>query len=270
MTNRSFLKWAGGKANALTSLWETIPREGDRFVEPFMGSATVSLNADYERYELYDFNADLVYLCRWAAKRPGSLIKKARLLFTPENNTEAAYLRLRMAYNTSQDPKERAVLLLYLNRHGYNGLVRYSKKSGFNVPFGRYPSPYFPEAEILAFHAKLKHAVFRHRSIESLRLCNLDAGTIIYCDPPYLPLSKTASFSQYTEAGFCLKMQATLDRRASNWRDKGAQVFVSNHDAPLLDKVYRRYTEKHCFHVSRTISQDGKNRKPAKEVLLNY
>ena len=270
MISRSFLKWVGGKANAMEHLWEHLPREGARFIEPFMGSATVSLNMNYEDYELYDVNKDLIFLCRWASRRPGSLIQKASQFFCAANNSEASYYALRQAYNRSTDMEERAVLFLYLNKHGYNGLSRYNQKGVFNVPYGRYKGPRFPEKEIVLFHQKMKRAKFACRSLEKLRLRGLSEQTVIYNDPPYLPMTKTANFTAYSEAGFSINMQALLDKRAKSWQQKGAQVFVSNHAAPILDAVYRNCRTKKEFLVDRSVSCKGDKRLPASEVILMY
>ena len=70
------------------------------------------------------------------------------------------YYSIRDEFNNIQDPYRRAVLFLYLNRHGYNGLCRYNKSGGYNVPFGRYVKPYFPELEIQYLAQKLKKASF--------------------------------------------------------------------------------------------------------------
>jgi len=72
-------------------------------------------------------------------------------LSTGKKNTTACVLNL-----TDQEPKLKAALFLYLNRHGYNGLCRYNASGEFNTPFGRYKKPYFPEKEMLHFAGRPK------------------------------------------------------------------------------------------------------------------
>lgn len=152
---RPFLKWAGGKYRLLDRLLPSIPA-GARLVEPFVGSGAVFLNAGFACYLLCDLNADLIGLYRTLRRDGERFIAEARALFTPGNNTQEAFLRLRETFNVSSDAEERSVLFLYLNRHSYNGLVRYNSKGIYNVPFGKYKAPYFPERELTAFLDKLR------------------------------------------------------------------------------------------------------------------
>lgn len=66
----------------------------------------------------------------------------------PENNRKEVYLDIRKQFNQSDDAMFRSLAFLYMNRFGFNGLCRYNKKGGFNVPFGSYKKPYFPEQEL--------------------------------------------------------------------------------------------------------------------------
>ncbi|MCL0160597.1 Dam family site-specific DNA-(adenine-N6)-methyltransferase, partial [Klebsiella pneumoniae] len=94
-----------------------------------------------------------------------------------------------------------AASFLYLNRHCFNGLYRTNRDGGFNVPFGSYKAPYFPEAEMRLFAEKARdtHALFLcndfRTSIPYVARNRLDS--VIYCDPPYIPTSKTANFTAY-------------------------------------------------------------------------
>ena len=97
-----------------------------------------------------DINGDLINLYNIVKTRTASFIEDARQLFSASNAAETYYAQ-RTAFNASTDTYQRAVLFLYLNRHGYNGLCRYNLRGEFNVPFGRYRKPYFPEAELLWF-----------------------------------------------------------------------------------------------------------------------
>ena len=156
---RAFLKWAGGKYALVDSITARLP-QGRVLVEPFVGAGSVFLNTDYEAYLLADINPDLIDFYNLLKSAPEAVIQQARALFSPVNNQRDAYFELRAAFNQCHEAQERAALFLYLNRHGYNGLCRYNKKGGFNVPFGKYKAPYFPEAELWAFAEKAQRATF--------------------------------------------------------------------------------------------------------------
>ncbi|SQC14404.1 methyl-directed repair DNA adenine methylase [Klebsiella pneumoniae] len=163
--NRAFLKWAGGKFPLLDDIKKHLP-EGECLIEPFVGAGSVFLNTDFSRYILADINSDLIGLYNIVKLRTDEYVAAAREMFTPENNVAERYYLYRDEFNQSQDPLRRAVLFLYLNRHGYNGLCRYNLRGEFNVPFGRYKKPYFPEAELYHFAEKAQNAEFYCESYE--------------------------------------------------------------------------------------------------------
>ena len=146
--SKPFLKWAGGKYKLVPFIETHIPtKKRKRLIEPFSGSAALSLSLDFERYLLNDINTDLIVLFSNLKTEKHSFIDYAHSFFIPENNNEKKYYDLRDRFNHSTDTIERAALFVYLNRHAFNGLCRYNSKGCFNVPFGRYKSPYFPQQD---------------------------------------------------------------------------------------------------------------------------
>ena len=185
--NRAFLKWAGGKYPLLDDIKRHLPK-GECLVEPFVGAGSVFLNTDFSRYILADINSDLISLYNIVKMRTDEYVQAARELFVPETNCAEVYYQFREEFNKSQDPFRRAVLFLYLNRYGYNGLCRYNLRGEFNVPFGRYKKPYFPEAELYHFAEKAQNAFFYCESYAD-SMARADDASVVYCDPPYAPLS---------------------------------------------------------------------------------
>ncbi|GGI90384.1 site-specific DNA-methyltransferase (adenine-specific) [Shewanella hanedai] len=265
---RAFLKWAGGKFKLIEALTEHLP-EGQRLVEPFVGAGSVFLNTDYPSYLLCDINQDLINLYKIVQKDPEQYIAAAKALFVPEMNEKEAYYRIRAEFNLSTDPFLRSVYFLYMNRHGFNGLCRYNRKGGFNVPFGSYKKPYFPEKEIYAFSEKAQRAEFKCIGYEeAFELTR--AGDVVYCDPPYAPLSTTASFTTYVGTGFSLDDQALLARKSRHTAiDRGFPVLISNHDIPLTRELYHGATFS-TIQVQRNISRKGSSRKKVDELMALY
>ncbi|MGN6893318.1 Dam family site-specific DNA-(adenine-N6)-methyltransferase, partial [Neisseria sp. P0015.S009] len=95
----------------------------------------------------------------------------------------------------------------------FNGLCRYNSKGCFNVPFGRYKSPYFPETEMQAFVQKSERIDLTCSDFQTA-LDAAEDGDTIYCDPPYAPLSETSSFTSYSKSGFDLDEQKRLAETA--------------------------------------------------------
>ncbi|MEM9102625.1 MAG: Dam family site-specific DNA-(adenine-N6)-methyltransferase [Pseudomonadota bacterium] len=265
--NRPFLKWAGGKYRVLPRIFEKLP-EGKRLIEPFVGSGAVFLNTDYSSYLLADINPDLINLYQKVQDHGESFVEEASHYFVKKNNTESIYYANRHRFNTTQDTLEKALLFLYLNRHGYNGLCRYSVKSGFNVPFGRYTSPYFPEKELMHFIEKSKKATFV--CIDFVKtLQRARKGSVVYCDPPYVPLTLTANFTQYSKDGFNLEQQTLLAEQAKKLAQRGIPVLISNHATELTSELYVS-AEKVSFPVRRFISCDSLSRVHAQELLALF
>lgn len=265
--SRAFLKWAGGKYNLVEDIRRYLP-EGDVLVEPFVGAGSVFLNTDYTAYQLNDINADLIHLYQIIQRESERFVADARTLFCDSANQKSSYLQFRTDFNQSADIYQRALLFLYLNRHGYNGLCRYNLSGKFNVPFGSYKKPYFPEAELYYFAEKAQQAVFTCDSYQQV-MQQSKAGTVIYCDPPYVPLSKTASFTSYARQGFSLDDQAKLANEAEDAQQRGVTVLISNHDTPLTRKIYHQ-AQLNTVQVSRFISQNGAKRGKVAELLALY
>ena len=87
---RPFLKWAGGKYLIIDRIKNILP-QGSRLIEPFVGSAAVFLNTDYQRYTLADSNADLINVFKQLKKRKLEFISFCEEFFTPQNNKESVF-----------------------------------------------------------------------------------------------------------------------------------------------------------------------------------
>ena len=265
---RSFLKWAGNKYQIIDRIRATLP-PGNRLVEPFLGSGAVFLNTDFPRYLLSDNNNDLIQLYLHLQTEGNSFINFCRKLFSPENNTKQAYYELRTKFNTTRSVRLKSALFLYLNKHCYNGLCRYNAKGGFNVPFGKYKRPYFPENEMLNFHRKSQQAIFKHADFRDT-MRSAKPGDVVYCDPPYVALSETANFTSYSAGGFGMQQQQELADLARILAAKGIPVVISNHRTKFTVKAYSPYAKIKNLNVQRYISCNGDNRGKASEVLAVF
>lgn len=264
---RAFLKWAGGKFNLIESINQHLP-DSECLVEPFVGAASVFLNTKFDRYILNDINADLIDMYKILQTNAAEFIKYSREWFSPEFNEKAKYFEIRQRFNLCTDSFERAQLFLYLNRHCFNGLCRYNQSGQFNVPFGKYKKPYFPEAELWFFAEKSQLATFTCQSYQQV-FASLPQDSAVYCDPPYVPLSKTASFTSYAKNSFGLDDQADLASLAEIAQKQGHSVLISNHDTSWTRKIYQG-AELHTIQVGRSISQKGSTRGKVAELFALY
>ncbi len=263
---RPFLKWAGGKFRVLDKLSPHL--KGAKLIEPFVGSGAVFLNLPFERYLVGDINPDLINLYTLLKKEKTRFIKYCRQFFISDNNHRSQYLDFRIEFNSKPNIRRRAALFVYLNRHGFNGLCRYNKSGGFNVPFGQHKKPYFPEKEMLHFIEQSQNTKFVCGDFVSL-MNRSRRGDVVYCDPPYVPLSPTSSFSSYAAQGFSYDQQVELAYRAQHLADRGVKVVISNHDNAITRQIYQDAIIE-SFPVRRFISRDGANRANVKELLAIY
>jgi len=267
---RSPLKWAGGKKRVIGDIQKMLPVKGKkRLVEPFVGGGSVFLNLDFDEYLLVDMNKDLISLFNIIKTKPKAFIRDAKKLFVSANNQAEKYYEFRAKFNASSSPYERAVIFLYLNRHGYNGLCRYNKSGGYNVPFGRYKHPYFPQVELEFFAKKAKKATFIQGDFD-MAFSQMRADDVIYCDPPYSPINPTSSFTAYAGNTFTDDDQKRLVACAENAKKLGVPTLISNHYVDFTKALYCNADKKSLFQVQRSISQKGKGRIKVKEVLALY
>ena len=264
---RPFLKWAGGKYSLLPELDRLIPA-GKRLIEPFVGGGSVFLNSDkHERFLLADVNPDLINLYQMLEADHIRVQSYAQMLFS-RSNSEQAYKELREEFNTqSLAAPERAAAFLFLNRHCFNGLIRYNQDGAFNVGYGKYKAPYFPEEEIKAFRQKARNCVFMNAGYRRT-LSLAGEGDVVYCDPPYEPMPGTAGFTNYAADGFSWADQEALAERCVAAHQRGAKVVISNSTAPRVIELYEQHGfTLHRVSARRAISSKGSTRETASDVV---
>lgn len=271
---KSPIKWAGGKTRVMPQLLKHLPK-ADCLIEPFVGSGTVFMNTEYRRYVLCDSNRALINFFRALREDPERLILIARNVFRNGNNEDSYYEERKLFNHLSWHDEcaddyvvRWAASFLYLSRHCFNGLYRTNVDGGFNVPFGRYKQPYFPEAEMRLFAEKARdtHALFLcndfRTSIPYVAKNRLDS--VIYSDPPYIPASKTANFTAYGKPFTLDDHRALVTTLLDAHRQHGTRAVISNSDTPETRETYSAFNL-HAFSVRRSVS--AKSRDMAGEVI---
>ncbi|KTD22126.1 DNA adenine methylase [Legionella lansingensis] len=264
---KPFLKWAGNKYQCIETILSSLP-PAKRLIEPFTGSGAIFMNSDYPSYLLAEKNADLVRLFKFLQHEGAVFIDYCARFFSSKNNCETRYYYFREKFNRTKDLRYRAALFLYLNRHGYNGLCRYNQQGFYNVPFGRYSKPYFPRLEMDYFYQKSQRAQFVSADFRHT-FAQAEVGDLIYCDPPYVPLSSSANFSSYINKKFKEIDQIELADLAVESAARGITVIISNHDTEFTRHHYRQ-GKIISFSVPRFISCQASNRRAAQELVAIF
>ncbi|MGO9450809.1 MAG: DNA adenine methylase [Candidatus Binataceae bacterium] len=247
------LKWAGGKRWQLRHvrpLW--AGHEHRRLVEPFCGGLAIALGLSPEQALLNDVNPHLINFYRWLRR---GLTTSLTML-----NAERAYYCHRERFNHllaegKGDTDEAAALFYYLNRTGYNGLCRFNRKGGFNVPFGRYVRISYTD-DFTHYRKIFSRWEFTNADFERIPLAT---GDFVYADPPY-----DVEFTQYSKQGFSWEEQV----RTAEWLSQHAgPVILSNQATGRIVRLYRKLGfELRFLEAPRMISCTG-DRTPAREVL---
>lgn len=274
---KPIVKWAGGKRQLLSELLPRVPDSFEKYFEPFVGGGALYLSLWNQgrisgKVFLNDANAELINLYRVVQKSPEKV--SDALFGEPFENTRERYLLNRKRFNEIRDSKktfERAVLFLYLNRFGYNGLWRVNSRGEYNIPFGRNPdSARYAELDLLKKFSEAMSETDLSCGDFAKLLPKIGKDDFVYFDPPYHPVSRTASFTSYTAESFSFADQVRLYEMFCAADKKGAKLLLSNSVAPEVLELYDEFTIE-VVSVSRNINSKSSERKGSKEVLVrNY
>jgi DNA adenine methylase len=273
---KPFLRWAGGKRRLTGLLMESFPEhfsnEKSRFYEPFVGGGALAFaTGDSSSFpyipgkNLYinDSNPDLVIVYRIIRDQLQELVSELNTLSL--DVSKKAYETVR-ASNPRSEVK-RAARFIYLNKTCFNGLWRVNASGQFNVPWGQLKNPLIYDPEQLAkCSERLKNATISnedfHKAVRSAR-----EGDLVYFDPPYIPLSVTASFSQYAKGNFGLSDHEILADTIKALTSKGVFVILSNSDTEDTRRIFKSSLTLRQISMNRSISAASGSRKPVNEVI---
>ncbi|MGZ6142915.1 MAG: DNA adenine methylase [Myxococcales bacterium] len=258
-----FLKWVGGKTALLPELLKHVPARLRRYHEPFVGGGALFFAVRPRRALLSDSNAELVHTYRQVRDDVyGVLDALARHVYE-----RAHFEAVRALEPARLGPAERAARFIFLNKTCFNGLWRVNRAGRFNVPFGRYKNPRFadPSSLITASHAltgvEIEHAPFEEA------LAKAAPGDFVYLDPPYDPVSPTASFASYTAGGFSWEDQRRLAHACVVLNRRGVRFLLSNSATERVRALYSGF-EQRLVRAPRFINSKADGRGHVDELLV--
>ena len=291
-TVKPFLKWAGGKGQLLKEIEQYYPFDNQitKYAEPFVGGGAVLFDilSKFDIQEIYisDINAELINAYRIIRDNIDELITALKTYqeeYIPLSTEERKvyYMTKRDRFNDLKVNGnetvniEKAALMIFLNKTCFNGLYRVNKKGLFNVPMGAYKNPMIcDEKNLREVSIKLQNvSIVCGDYRESAEF--IDEHTFVYFDPPYRPLTDTASFTAYTENLFNDEEQIELARFVDDMHNKGAKVVVSNSDPKnsnteddFFDNIYNAHKIKRV-EATRMINCNSELRGKIKELLIS-
>lgn len=290
---KPFLKWVGGKGQILKEIEKYYPFKDKRitkYAEPFVGGGAVLFDIlsrfDLDGIYISDINSELINTYCIIRDDIDSLLEMLYALqntFLPLgiDDRKAYYMQKRERFNNLKiysdkgSSIEKAALMIFLNKTCFNGLYRVNKRGLFNVPMGSYKNPMIcDENNLRTVSEKLQSVTIvccDYRKSASF----IDKNTFVYFDPPYRPITDTASFTSYTENSFGDKEQIELAEFAEEMHKKGAKIVISNSDPKnsnvndgFFDDMYSDYTIKRV-EANRMINCRAQERGKIKELLIS-
>lgn len=263
------LKWPGGKARMIGRIVSRLPDRIGTYYEPFFGGGAVffemARQGRFKRAVLADLNPDLMNCYSVVKERVDDLLSELRGPAYVYN--KEAYLAMRAMGTASLSPVQRAARLLYLARTCFNGLYRLNLAGEFNVPFGKYENPVIvDEPALRAASEALQKATLSCADFSEV-LSGIAPGDAAYLDPPYIPLSKTSSFTAYNGKRFGREDHVRLAEEFKRLWEAGIPAVLSNSSAPLALELYEGF-ERTELMGSRSVGGPASYRKPAKEIIV--
>jgi DNA adenine methylase len=234
-----------------------------RYFEPFLGGGALFFDLLPKKSFLSDVNAEIVGCYAAVRDRVDELIRSLK-----KHRYEVDhYYAVRDCDPAELSPVERAARTIFLNKTGFNGLYRVNSSGKFNVPFGRYAKPLIcDEANLRACSAALARVDLVTCDFEE-SASRAKKGDFVYFDPPYVPLSRTATFTAYARGGFGPEEQERLAGLFDRLARRGVKVLLSNSDVPEIRELYGAYRIE-TVKASRAINSKGSHRGPVSEVLV--
>jgi len=274
MSTDPFVKWAGGKKQLLDRLIPRMPVSYERYFEPFIGGGALLLDVQPQNAVINDINEQLINAYCQLMSDANAVIAAVNQL-DAESCDKEHYLMIRRKFNEKivehALDAECAALMIWMNKHCFNGLYRVNSKGLFNVPWNNKTSGTSIDEENLRnigqylrdFSIEIRQGDFEDACVD------VKAGDFVYFDSPYVPVSETANFTDYTKGGFSFQDHRRLADLFRRLDKLGAMVMLSNHDVPLVHELYSGYRIE-SVDVRRAINSDASKRVGKEVIVTNF
>ena len=269
-----FIKWVGGKRQLLEILREHMPKTYGRYYEPFIGGGALLLDVQPKNAVINDVNKQLLNVYRQLKADAETVISILRELDSVECDKEH-YLKKRTEYNKKIAAHildaECAALTIWINKHCFNGLYRVNSKGLFNVPYNnKIGGVSMNEENLRTIGLYLNSGNIEIREGDFETACaDAKAGDFVYFDSPYIPVSETANFTDYTKDGFSYEDHCRLAELSKRLNDAGIKIMLSNNDVDLVYELYDGFKIK-GVDVKRAINRDASKRTGKEVIITNY
>ncbi len=269
-----FVKWVGGKRQLLDAIIQRMPKQYNKYYEPFVGGGALAFHLQNKNTTINDVNKALINTYKMVAfdwKQVTSILDEldAKIM----DGTKEFYYETRDRYNqkllVDEYDVELAALFIFLNKHCFNGLYRVNAKGLFNVPYNNSISISYDQENIELASQFLQQITITNSDFETA--CqDAQKGDFIFFDSPYAPLNPT-SFESYTKEGFAKEEHERLAKLFDELTQRGCYCLLTNHNTELINELYsNKGYHMDVVQVKRMINSDASNRKGQEVIIYNY
>lgn len=279
------IKYRGGKSKEIIHFVRNMPKEYDRYIEPFLGGGALYFYLQPEKAIVNDINTRLYEFYKGIQQsypemrlqldglqklyednqREYEQLKAADPERRIENKNEELYYAMRDAFNHKTDSAYMdAVIYFFINKTAYSGMIRYNAEGEYNVPFGRYRN--------LNTHLITKE---HYELLKRTELYNLDYSKIfdmagsndfMFLDPPY-----DCIFSDYGNQNYRDGFGEDEHRRLANdFRNVSCRTLLVIGKTRLTEELYEgyiveEYGKMYAVNIRNRFKSDAKHM-----IVTNY
>lgn len=269
---KQFLRWVGSKRRLIPELLKWVPADFGTLHEPFVGSGALFFALQPKRGAvLSDLNNRLTRTFVAVKNDLDAVLEPLRVYAEMyAKHGPAFYTHARDAVNVDEmTTPELAAWFIFMNKTNFQGLYRVNASGKYNVPVGKFarrPPTICDEPVLRACSAVLLRATIVNSDFREVERRAV-AGDLVYCDSPYIPISKTGDFTSYTAAGFTHTDQTALRDLALRLKNRGVHVLLSNSDTPATRELYTGF-EVRSITRSGGMNSDVSKRGRVGELLI--
>ena len=183
------IQYQGSKRSLASTILRYFPAKFPRLVEPFAGTAAISIacatRGKTNSYWINDLNKPLAELLGLIINRPAEIADYYETIWNQQHDDPIEhYYRIREDFNRTEDPK----LFLYLLARCAKGSIRYNTDGLFNQSPDKRRHGTQPETmreSIFGVSALLKgKSIISSLDYRDV-LLNVNEDDVVYMDPPY-------------------------------------------------------------------------------------
>jgi DNA adenine methylase len=233
----SFLRYPGGKQRYIKCLLNYLPDISllsGKYIEPFVGGASVFLSLNPKRALLSDINPELITLYKGIKKDP----EKVWNLYQTYPSDRGGYYEVRDKKPEKNIIVYKAARTLYLNRTCFKGMWRHNSKGQFNVGYGGQSRRWVISCEdLIDASLQLKNTSLKCSDFGSL-ISKAVNGDFIFLDPPYSPGEMSTIHNHYMFGTFGFNDQYRLAETLERATKRGVLWAMTNSSHKEITGLY--------------------------------